>query len=53
VKLDDILSYTRRIDEARMKVLAELAAEVQELDLGYLMLSNYVALYYLCGLCLW
>jgi len=35
VKLIDVLSYKRRIDEARMKVLEELAAEAQELGMGY------------------
>jgi excisionase family DNA binding protein len=35
VKLIDILSYKRRTDEARMKVLEELTAEAQELDMGY------------------
>jgi hypothetical protein len=35
VKLIDILSYKRRIDEARMKVLEELVAEAQELILEY------------------
>ena len=31
----DLLAYKRRTDEARRKVLAELAAEAQELGLGY------------------
>jgi len=35
VKLIDVLSYKHQIDEARMKVLADLTAEAQELDMGY------------------
>lgn len=35
VKLINVLAYKRRIDEARMKVLEELTAEAQELDMGY------------------
>jgi excisionase family DNA binding protein len=35
VKLIDVMVYKRRIDEARMKVLEELTAEAQELDMGY------------------
>jgi excisionase family DNA binding protein len=35
VKLIDIISYKNRIDEARMKVLEELTAEAQELNMGY------------------
>jgi excisionase family DNA binding protein len=31
----DVLAYRRRIDDARRKVLEELAAQGQELDLGY------------------
>lgn len=31
----DILSYKAKIDEARRKVLEELVAEAQELDMGY------------------
>jgi excisionase family DNA binding protein len=35
VKLIDILNYKSQIDEARMKVLEDLAAEAQKLDMGY------------------
>ena len=35
VKLLDVLNYKRRIDEERMKVLDELAAQAQELNMGY------------------
>lgn len=35
VKLVDVLGYKRRTDEARMKVLEELAAQAQELNMGY------------------
>ena len=35
VRLLDVLNYKRRNDEERMKVLDELAAQAQELNLGY------------------
>lgn len=35
VRFDDLMEYKRRDDAARMKVLDELAAEAQELGLGY------------------
>ena len=35
VRLLDVLNYKRRIDEERMKVLDELAAQAQELNMGY------------------
>jgi excisionase family DNA binding protein len=35
VRLDDLMAYKRRDDEKRLKVLEELVAQAQELDLGY------------------
>ena len=35
IRLLDVLTYKRRNDEERMKVLDELEAQAQELDMGY------------------
>lgn len=35
VLLEDLMAYKKKIDEARSVVLDELAAQAQELDLGY------------------
>jgi excisionase family DNA binding protein len=35
VRLDDLTAYKQRIDDARRKVLDELAAQAQELNMGY------------------
>jgi excisionase family DNA binding protein len=35
VRIDDLLAYKRRDDEERLKVLGELVAQAQELDMGY------------------
>lgn len=35
VRFDDLIAYKRKDDEARAKILDELAAEAQELGLGY------------------
>jgi len=35
VRFDDLMAYKRKDDEARAKVLDELAAEAQELGMGY------------------
>jgi excisionase family DNA binding protein len=35
VRFEDLLSYKQRIDEKRLKVLAKLAEQAQELRLGY------------------
>lgn len=35
VQLRDVLAYRRRAEEARKRTLADLAAQGQELDLGY------------------
>jgi excisionase family DNA binding protein len=35
VRFEDLLSYKQRIDEKRLKVLAKLAEQAQESDLGY------------------
>ena len=35
VRFEDLISYKERIDEKRLKVLAKLAEQAQELDLGY------------------
>jgi excisionase family DNA binding protein len=35
VRFDDLLAYKQRIDEKRLKVLAKLAEQAQELNLGY------------------
>jgi excisionase family DNA binding protein len=35
IRLLDVLAYKRRNDEERMKVLHELAAQAQELNMGY------------------
>ena len=35
VRFDDVINYKRKDDEARAKVLDQLAAEAQELGMGY------------------
>jgi len=35
VLLSDLEDYKRRIDEKRLKILAELTAQAQELEMGY------------------
>ncbi len=35
VRFEDLISYKQRIDEKRLKVLAKIASQAQELDLGY------------------
>jgi excisionase family DNA binding protein len=35
VRFEDLLSYKQRIDEKRLKVLAKLAEQAQDLNLGY------------------
>ncbi len=35
IRLEDVLAYKRRDDEARLKVLGELVAQAQELNMGY------------------
>ncbi|GAC1335525.1 MAG: hypothetical protein NVSMB14_02890 [Isosphaeraceae bacterium] len=35
IRLDDLMAYQRRDDDARLKVLEELTAQAQELNLGY------------------
>jgi excisionase family DNA binding protein len=35
VRLDDVLTYKRKDDEARLRVLEELVAQAQELNMGY------------------
>jgi excisionase family DNA binding protein len=35
VRFDDLMAYKRKDEEARAKVLDEVAAEAQELDMGY------------------
>ncbi len=35
VRLDDLMAFKRKDDEARAKILDQLAAEAQELGLGY------------------
>jgi excisionase family DNA binding protein len=35
VRLEDVLTYKRRDDEERLKVLGELVAQAQELNMGY------------------
>lgn len=35
VRLDDLMAYRRRDDEARAKILDQLTAEAQELGMGY------------------
>jgi excisionase family DNA binding protein len=35
VRLDDLMCYKRQIDRARLKALEELAAQAQDLDMGY------------------
>jgi hypothetical protein len=35
VLLSDLEDYKQRIDEKRLKVLAELAVQSQELEMGY------------------
>jgi excisionase family DNA binding protein len=35
VRLEDIINYKKRIDEKRLEALDELAAQAQELNMGY------------------
>jgi excisionase family DNA binding protein len=35
VRLDDVIAYKRRDDQERLKVLEELVAQAQELNMGY------------------
>lgn len=35
VRFDDLMTYKRKDDEARAKILDQLAAEAQELEMGY------------------
>ncbi len=35
VRMEDVMSYKRRIDEARAKILDELVADAQEHQMGY------------------
>ena len=35
VRFEDLISYKQRIDDKRLKVLAKLAEQAQELNLGY------------------
>ena len=35
VRFDDLMAYKRKDDEARAKVLEQLTAEAQELEMGY------------------
>lgn len=35
VRFEDLIAYKKRIDDKRLKVLAKLAGQAQELDLGY------------------
>jgi excisionase family DNA binding protein len=35
VRLDDVMAYKRRDDEARAKILDQLTVEAQELRMGY------------------
>lgn len=35
VFVNDLLHYKEKIDKARLKTLEELAAQAQELDMGY------------------
>ncbi len=35
VRFEDLISYKQKIDEKRLKVLAKLAEQAQELNLGY------------------
>jgi hypothetical protein len=35
VRIDDLMAYKRKDDEARAKVLDQLTAEAQELGMGY------------------
>jgi excisionase family DNA binding protein len=35
VRLDDVIAYKRRNDQDRLKVLEELVAQAQELNMGY------------------
>ncbi|HMO19371.1 MAG TPA: helix-turn-helix domain-containing protein [Candidatus Melainabacteria bacterium] len=35
IRLEDIMQYKKQIDENRQQVLEELAAQAQELDMGY------------------
>lgn len=35
IRFDDLMDYKRKVDQDRLKVLEELAAEAQELGMGY------------------
>lgn len=45
VRFEDLFSYKRRIDQKRRKTLEELAAQAQDLDMGYERVATFTALF--------